>query len=219
MPYSPRPRRFRRTAAARITAAGLVTARDILTAVGIPAAMAERFSGAVTTALKDSGIAPAAITWTKRNGRARDTAAFRVAAGLLAALLVYRPGGKPTVLKSGKPSRSKKELARQKLVAEWTRNLFGRTTPAPTATVIHLVPAQHTPDSIPEDLITCTQCGLVSAFADDANDGAWAAHDAGWHVLGLSRDECGCPILCRDCADAWCGIADTTPRLVGMRAA
>jgi hypothetical protein len=67
------------------------------------------------------------------------------------------------------------------------------------------------------DLIACTQCDLVSPFADDADEGMWAAHDAGWHVY--DRDECGCPVLCPDCSESWCGIADYTPRLVGMRVA
>lgn len=126
MPYSPRPRRFRRTIAATAKRAGLVTARSILVAAGIPAQLAERFAGTFTTAVKAAGIAPAATTWVKRNGQDRATAAYRVGVDLLAALLTYRPGGKPALLKSGKPSRSKRELQRQALVAEWTRALLGR---------------------------------------------------------------------------------------------
>jgi len=125
MQYSPSLRRFRRTAQAAARAAGLLTARDILAAAGIPADLADRFAGTFTTAVKASGINPAATTWTKRNGRARATAAYQLGAALLAELLTYRPGGKPALLKNGKPSGSKKEKARQQLVREWTRALAG----------------------------------------------------------------------------------------------
>ncbi|MBV9026356.1 MAG: hypothetical protein JO362_21770 [Streptomycetaceae bacterium] len=87
---------------------------------------------------------------------------------------------------------------------------------APVAPTYVPVPAM---PSVLDDLITCTQCNLVSPFADDADEGAEAAHDAGWHVRPEDREECGCSILCGGCRDAWCGIADYTPRLIGMRAA
>ncbi|WP_329020370.1 hypothetical protein [Streptomyces sp. NBC_01601] len=66
------------------------------------------------------------------------------------------------------------------------------------------------------DRIVCGQCDKLSPFLDDADEGTDAAHDAGWHVLDL--DDCGCPHqMCPDCADDWCGVRDTTPRLHGMR--
>ncbi|GAA3709264.1 hypothetical protein ACF1BP_23525 [Streptomyces sp. NPDC014735] len=67
------------------------------------------------------------------------------------------------------------------------------------------------------DRIECGQCGKLSPFLDDADEGTDAAHDAGWHV-GDDLDDCGCPHqMCPDCADEWCGVRDTTPRLFGMR--
>ncbi|MER8119209.1 hypothetical protein [Streptomyces sp. NPDC094031] len=66
------------------------------------------------------------------------------------------------------------------------------------------------------DRIECGQCGKLSAFLDDADEGTDAAHDAGWHVYNL--DDCGCcHQMCPDCADEWCGVRDTSPRLLGMR--
>lgn len=64
------------------------------------------------------------------------------------------------------------------------------------------------------DRITC-ECGKLSAFLDDEDEGTEAAHDAGWHVY--NRDDCGCPVLCGDCADDLCGVRDDSPRLFGMR--
>lgn len=125
MTYSPRPRRFRRVVAARIANAGLITAEQILILAGIPEELADRFAGAFTTAVKAARLQPTATTWTKHRGRARKTAAYALDASLLGILLAYRPGGKPQLLKNGQLSRSKKEKARQKLVAEWTRLLFG----------------------------------------------------------------------------------------------
>ncbi|MFD4526593.1 hypothetical protein ACFWP7_22210 [Streptomyces sp. NPDC058470] len=64
--------------------------------------------------------------------------------------------------------------------------------------------------------IECGQCGQLSPYFDDDDEGTDDAHDAGWHVLNL--DDCGCPhLMCPDCADEWCGVRDTTPRLLGMR--
>ncbi|MEV7157239.1 hypothetical protein AB0N77_21865 [Streptomyces misionensis] len=63
--------------------------------------------------------------------------------------------------------------------------------------------------------IACGQCDRMSPFLDDEDEGTEAAHDAGWHVY--NRDDCGCPILCADCADIWCGVRDDSPRLFGMR--
>ncbi|MEV1040504.1 hypothetical protein AB0J01_28220 [Streptomyces sp. NPDC050204] len=60
------------------------------------------------------------------------------------------------------------------------------------------------------DRITCDECDKASPFLDDGDDGTHDAHDAGWHVL--NNDECGCPNLCRDCAEDLCGAAAHTPR-------
>ncbi|MEO3976737.1 hypothetical protein [Streptomyces sp. CAU 1734] len=66
------------------------------------------------------------------------------------------------------------------------------------------------------DRIECGQCNRPGPFLDDADEGTEAAHDAGWHVYNL--DDCGCPHqMCPECADEWCGVRDTTPRLFGMR--
>ncbi|MEO3976686.1 hypothetical protein [Streptomyces sp. CAU 1734] len=65
------------------------------------------------------------------------------------------------------------------------------------------------------DRIACDQCNRKSAFLDDEDEGTEAAHDAGWHVY--NRDDCGCPILCRDCTEDSCGVRDDSPRLFGMR--
>lgn len=65
------------------------------------------------------------------------------------------------------------------------------------------------------DRIICGACAGMSAFLDDEDEGTEAAHDAGWHVY--NRDDCGCPILCADCAEDWCGVCDDSPRLFGMR--
>ncbi|MER0477041.1 hypothetical protein ABR737_01480 [Streptomyces sp. Edi2] len=72
----------------------------------------------------------------------------------------------------------------------------------------------HSLDVTEYERITCDQCDKPSPYFDDG-DGDHDAQDAGWHVL--DRDECGCPVQCRDCADEWCGYRDTSPRLVGMR--
>ncbi|MEV6957222.1 hypothetical protein [Streptomyces sp. NPDC051183] len=65
--------------------------------------------------------------------------------------------------------------------------------------------------------IQCERCGQPSSFPDDADAGAWAAHDQGWHVATFHGDTCGCPHLCADCAHDWCAEADDSPRLIGMR--
>ncbi|GLF99922.1 hypothetical protein [Streptomyces yaizuensis] len=70
-------------------------------------------------------------------------------------------------------------------------------------------------DVMEYERIVCGQCDRQSRFFDDGHDGHDEAQGAGWHVL--DRDECGCSILCRDCADEWCGYRDTSPRLFGMR--
>lgn len=66
--------------------------------------------------------------------------------------------------------------------------------------------------------IQCERCGENSGYPDDADEGAWAAHDHGWHIATFNRDTCQCPHLCGDCAHDWCGTADDSPRLIGMRA-
>ncbi|MFI8932400.1 hypothetical protein ACIG3E_32650 [Streptomyces sp. NPDC053474] len=63
--------------------------------------------------------------------------------------------------------------------------------------------------------ITCEGCSKTSPFLDDGDDGTHEAQDAGWHVLYNSQ--CGCPNLCKDCAEERCGRADDSPRLFGMR--
>jgi hypothetical protein len=77
-----------------------------------------------------------------------------------------------------------------------------------------LVPV-HPLDVTEYERITCDQCDKQSPYLDDDDEGSHAANDAGWHVL--NRDECGCPILCPDCADDQCGYQDPSPRLFGMR--
>lgn len=69
------------------------------------------------------------------------------------------------------------------------------------------------------DRIECASCEKKSAFLDDGDEGTQDAAGAGWHVEGIDAfgDECGCPNLCRDCADEECGATDSTPRLFGMR--
>ncbi|MCX4784138.1 MULTISPECIES: hypothetical protein [unclassified Streptomyces] len=79
-----------------------------------------------------------------------------------------------------------------------------------TATVVEPL------EVIEYDRIECGDCGKLSPFLDDADEGTEDAHDAGWHVYNL--DDCGCPHhLCGDCAQDLCGEVDTTPRLFGMR--
>jgi hypothetical protein len=69
------------------------------------------------------------------------------------------------------------------------------------------------------DRIQCARedCRADSGFPDDADEGAWAAYDQGWHISDFNRDTCGCPHLCADCAHDWCGVMDDSPRLIGMR--
>lgn len=67
------------------------------------------------------------------------------------------------------------------------------------------------------DPIQCDRCGARSGFPDDGDEGAWAAHDHGWHVATFTRDSCNCPHLCADCVHDWCGETDDSPRLIGMR--
>ncbi|MFD7559912.1 hypothetical protein ACFV9E_36040 [Streptomyces sp. NPDC059835] len=65
-----------------------------------------------------------------------------------------------------------------------------------------------------DERITCDQCDAMSPYFYDG-DGEHDAYDAGWHTL--YRDDCDCPVMCRDCAQEWCGQSDSTPRLYGMR--
>ncbi|GGX46558.1 hypothetical protein [Streptomyces noursei] len=66
------------------------------------------------------------------------------------------------------------------------------------------------------DRIECAECGKISPFLDDGDDGTNDAHQSGdWHVLNL--DECGCSNLCTPCAEDQCGRTVDTPRLFGMR--
>ncbi|MFI1189181.1 hypothetical protein [Streptomyces californicus] len=81
-------------------------------------------------------------------------------------------------------------------------------------TIAPLLAPVHPLDVTEYERITCDQCPRQSPFFDDG-DGDHDAQDAGWHVL--DRDECGCDVLCPDCADEWCGVRDTGPRLLGMR--
>lgn len=63
--------------------------------------------------------------------------------------------------------------------------------------------------------LTCGQCGRLSPYMDDGDEGHEAAFNDGWHIYG--REECGCQIQCPACTLAYCGSTDDTPHLFGMR--
>lgn len=122
MLHSPRPRRFRKTAAARAHALGYLTTAAVMTRNGIPTQVAERYSAQVTKAAARNGVEPTAVTYSKRNGRARATRAYDLAGtalGLLLALVSYRPAA-PKRLKSGQPSKAKAEQAKAQKYADYT---------------------------------------------------------------------------------------------------
>ncbi|WP_435238202.1 hypothetical protein [Streptomyces sp. YPW6] len=122
MTHSPRPRRFRKTAQARVKALGLITARQFLTRQGIPSPVADRYAGAFSRVVKKLGAAPTTSTWTKRNGRARKTLAYNPATdlgALLGAFLTYTPGGKT-------------KAARAAARTEWDGYRYGHRTLAAT---------------------------------------------------------------------------------------
>lgn len=119
---SPRPRRFRKTAAARARTLGYLTTAAVMTRNGIPAETAERYSAQVTKTAARNGVEPTAVTFSKRNGRARATRAYNLgttALGLLLALVTYRPAA-PKRLKNGQPSKAKAEQAKAAKYADYT---------------------------------------------------------------------------------------------------
>lgn len=122
MTYSPRPRRFRRTATRRATTLGYLTTAVVMVRNGIPAETAERYAAQVTRAAARNGVEPTAVTFSKRNGRARATRAYDLAANgmaLLLALVSYRPAA-PRLLKNGQPSKAKAEQAKAQKYADYT---------------------------------------------------------------------------------------------------
>jgi hypothetical protein len=121
--YSPRPRRFRRTATQAATRAGYLTATALMVRNGVSVEIAERYSAQITKTAARAGVTPAAVTYDKRNGRARAARAYDLAAdgmALLLALVSYRPAA-PRRLKNGQPSTAKSELAKAVRLAEYTR--------------------------------------------------------------------------------------------------
>lgn len=71
----------------------LVTARALLAKLGFGGDFAQRYAGVLTKTAKKIGLCPAHHTWTRRNGRARATAAYDLrtqAFGLLRALITYK---------------------------------------------------------------------------------------------------------------------------------
>ncbi|MFE7135883.1 hypothetical protein ACFVIM_34035 [Streptomyces sp. NPDC057638] len=78
-----------------------------------------------------------------------------------------------------------------------------------------LIPFWPTAEEV--ETIRCERCPADSGQPDDADAGAWAAHEGGWHVSDFNRDTCGCPHLCAECTHDACGTVDDSPRLIGMR--
>lgn len=123
MIFSPRPRRFRRNATHRAHTLGYLTTATVMTRNGIPAAVAERYSAQVTKTAARLGAASTAITYSKRNGKARATRAYNLATtglGLLLALVTYRPAA-PRRLRNGQLSRAKAEQVKAARLAAYTQ--------------------------------------------------------------------------------------------------
>jgi len=138
MQYSPRPRRFRKTLAANSRAAGNLTAGQLLTPV-VGRDMADRYAAQITKTAQKLGTSANAVTFTKRNGRARATAAYDVerdALNLVLALATYRPSLSATVTKTGKPSNSKAAQAQREAFAAYQRAFNGRTAAAPARVLV-----------------------------------------------------------------------------------
>jgi alpha-beta hydrolase superfamily lysophospholipase len=96
MPYSPRPRRFRRIANAYAAKTGLATAAAVMAINGL-GEQASRYAAQITRAAKRLGTVVTGVVWTKHGGRARRTAAYDLGASalaLIAAVATYLPGGK-----------------------------------------------------------------------------------------------------------------------------
>lgn len=123
-------RQYRKIATARAAAAGLVTAAQLMNGAGL-GALADRFAGQITKAATAAGTTRAAVVFSKVNGRARSTAAYRVTVGLVAALGAYRPSLKAAFTAKGAPSKSKAADRARKSFAEYVRAFFGRTPQAP----------------------------------------------------------------------------------------
>jgi hypothetical protein len=122
MTHSPRPRRFRKTAAALARTLGYLTTAAVMVRNGIPAQVAERYSAQITKTAAKNGVQPTAITYTKQNGRHRATRAYNLATdgmALLLALVSYRPAA-PKRLKTGQPSKAKAEQAKAQKLADYT---------------------------------------------------------------------------------------------------
>ena len=128
MQHSPTLRRFRRVITAYVRrTTGAITAHEALSLLGVDHATAARYAGPLTRVAAGLGVTPAARIWTqpKPFRRHYGTAAFTDFLGLIRALMVYTPGGKPKLLKNGRPSKSKAERERAAKAAAWRRALFG----------------------------------------------------------------------------------------------
>lgn len=122
MTHSPRPRRFRKTATRRAHSLGYLTTAAVMVRNGIPTETAERYSAQITKTAAKLGATPTAITYSKRNGRARTTRAYNLAdtaLDLVLALVTYRPAA-PRLLKNGQPSKAKTEQAKAAKYADYT---------------------------------------------------------------------------------------------------
>ena len=120
--HSPRPRRFRKTAAARARAAGYITTAAAMVRSGIPANIAERYAAQITKTAAKNGIEAAAITYRKHRGQWLPARAFDLATHglrLLLTIATYRPAA-PRRLKNGQPSKAKAELAKAEKLAAYT---------------------------------------------------------------------------------------------------
>lgn len=120
--HSPRPRRFRKTAAALARLLGYRTAAMVMIRNGIPVEVAERYAAQITRTAAKNGVEPTTVTYTKHRGQWRATRAYNLAEsalGLLLALVTYRPAA-PKRLKNGQPSKAKAELVKAAKLAAYT---------------------------------------------------------------------------------------------------